>query len=164
MTTEHTADMLRAAFDGSFALARDREPIATDDLIGIELGGAPHALRLAELAGVFADRKVVALPSASPDVVGMAGFRGTIVPVFDLATLLGYPRAPRLRWLALAAGAPVAFAFAELSAYLRVPREAITSSTAQAHVQALAHAANRVWPVISVGSLVDRLAQRMEET
>jgi chemotaxis signal transduction protein len=71
---------------------------------------------------------VTPLPGPVPALLGLAGFGGTIVPVYDLAALLGHPGPDRPRWLVLAAGAPpLALAFAELDGHVRVPAAAIVT-------------------------------------
>jgi chemotaxis signal transduction protein len=114
---------LRSAFDQTFAApARGR----VEDLVSlltIDIGNHPFALRTAELSGLVADRRVVPVPSRRPELLGLIGLRGTLVPVFDLARLLGVPRHdPEPRWLALADREnPVAFAFDRLEGYIDVP-------------------------------------------
>lgn len=115
---------LRRAFDRGFA-----EPVAVatasmEDLLAIRVAGNPYALVSRELSGVVTDRKVVALPSRRSDLRGLAGIRGTIVPVYGLAELLGYDAPPSAAtWLALCGRTdPVALAFDELDGFLRVPR------------------------------------------
>jgi chemotaxis signal transduction protein len=52
------------------------------------------------------------LPGPLPALRGVTGLRGQIVPVYDLAVLLGQERAQTPRWLLLVAGRlPLALAF-----------------------------------------------------
>jgi purine-binding chemotaxis protein CheW len=55
----------------------------------------------------------------------VAGFRGTIVPVYDLAALMGLAVAARPRWLVIAAETGAALAFAGFDGHRRVLRDAI---------------------------------------
>jgi purine-binding chemotaxis protein CheW len=121
------AAALRARFDRSFAEPPRGAAAATEDLLAIRLGGAPYALRLAELAGLFADRKVAPLPSAVRELLGVAGFRGAIVPVYDLRLLLGCTATAPPRWLVIAAQLPVGFGFDVLEGHLRVSADAIAT-------------------------------------
>jgi len=104
-----TVARMRAEFDGGFALS---PPVASDaqvEYLAIRVGGDPCALRLADLLGVYVDRKVVPLPSSVPSLLGIASFRGALVPVHDLRLLLGYLRtapAGKVRRSTLA-GAPL---------------------------------------------------------
>jgi chemotaxis signal transduction protein len=117
---------LRTDFDSSFAAPV--RPHAEDhvELLAIRAGGRPYALRLSQTSGVHPDRPVTALPGPLPSLLGVAGFGGGILPVYDLAALLGHPSGDGLRWLVLAAGTPpLAFAFAGLDGHVRVAADTI---------------------------------------
>jgi len=123
---------LRTGFDRSFGEPPRRQIGEVDELLALCAGGRPYVLRLSETAGLFSDRPVTALPGPAPALLGVAGFSGAIVPVYDLSTLLGGsgpgPQAPR--WLVLASGAPaLALAFDELDGHLRVPVDTIIAET-----------------------------------
>ncbi|MEU4156858.1 chemotaxis protein CheW [Actinoplanes sp. NPDC026670] len=113
---------LRADFDRSFAdPARvfDGENI---ELLAVRAGERPYAIRLDQASGVHPDRPVTPLPTTVRALLGVAGYAGVVVPVYDLAALLGHPVPQRPRWLLLTTGAPpLAFAFHELDRHLRVP-------------------------------------------
>jgi chemotaxis signal transduction protein len=69
---------------------------------------------------------VTALPGPLSALLGVAGFGGTIVPVYDLAALLGHAIADRPRWLVLAAGTPaLALAFHHLDGHVQVTTDSI---------------------------------------
>jgi chemotaxis signal transduction protein len=164
---------LRRDFDRSFAEPpRARRPPSVD-LLAIRLGGEPFALRLSTVAGVFASKKLTPLPGASPDLLGIAGFRGSVVPVYDLAMLLGYPASDRPRWLVLAAAQPVALAFEGLDGYLRLPLDRIARpeqpQPTRAHVRELAQVADprrpaqaaTPRPLVDLDSIVAAIRQRV---
>jgi chemotaxis signal transduction protein len=117
---------LRRAFDGSFAEPLSAEKSANQDLLAIRLNEQHFALRLSDIAGLFADKKITPVPGASGFLLGIAGFRGVIAPVYDLQGLLGCPPGRGPRWLVMAASASLAFAFAAFDGQLRVPASAIT--------------------------------------
>jgi len=120
------AGELRADFDSSFAEPVRREDVERVGMLAVRAGGHPYALRLSQARGLYRDRPVTPLPGPLAALLGVAGFGGTIVPVFDLATLLGHPVPDRPRWLVLAAGdPPLALAFHELDGHLRVPAASI---------------------------------------
>ncbi|HUG26322.1 chemotaxis protein CheW [Piscinibacter sp.] len=153
------ATELRRDFDRSFAEPpRARRPPSID-LLAIRLGGDPHALRLSAISGVFASKKLTPLPGASPDLLGIAGFRGSVVPVYDLRMLLGYPASDRPRWLVVAAAQPVALAFEGLDGYLRLPLDRIARPeqphASRAHVHELARVADPRTPAQAPRPLVD---------
>jgi chemotaxis signal transduction protein len=122
---------LRDDFDRSFA-----EPARTLDgssieLLAIGVGDRPYALRLSQTSGVHPDRPVTALPTTLRALLGVAGFAGAVVPVYDLAALLGHPITQKPRWLALTAGAPpLALAFHRLDRHLRVPATDVVQGAA----------------------------------
>ncbi|WP_432825043.1 chemotaxis protein CheW [Dactylosporangium sp. CA-092794] len=130
---------LRAEFDRSFADPPRSEVAGYDDLLAIRAGGVRYALRLTQAAGLFPDRPVTRLPGPLPALLGVAGFRGSIVPVYALAAVFGTGGTPAVsdrngdvpRWLVLAAGVPpVALAFEELDGHLRVPRDGLVEEAA----------------------------------
>src|SRR5689334_19598094 len=98
---------LRRAFDESFAAPAAHEDIALEDMLALEVGGGRFAVRVSELAGVHACRKMVALPGAIPGLCGVVGIRGKLVAAYRLADLIGAgvePQGGRLRWLLLCDG------------------------------------------------------------
>jgi chemotaxis signal transduction protein len=119
-------ERLRADFDRSFA-----EPVRSHEgehveLLAIRAGGRPYALRLSQTSGLHPDRPVTPLPGPLPALLGLAGFAGTVVPVYDLAALLGHPADSRPRWLVLAAGTPpLGLAFHDVDGHVRVQADAI---------------------------------------
>ncbi|GAB7037007.1 MULTISPECIES: chemotaxis protein CheW [Catenuloplanes] len=113
---------LRASFDRSFADPPREQVVQFHDLLAITVAGRRYALRLAQSAGLFPNRRVTPLPGPIAALLGVAGFRGSIVPVYSLAAVLGQPPQPESRWLVLASGEPaVALAFEALDGHLRIP-------------------------------------------
>jgi purine-binding chemotaxis protein CheW len=122
---------LREDFDRAFADPIRLDASANVALLAIRVGEQPMALRLSEIAGLFADKTVTCVPGSHPAMRGIAGFRGNILPVYDLHALLGLPIAQAPRWLVITAGAPVALAFEAFSGQLRVPEAAVLPQTGQ---------------------------------
>ncbi len=105
---------LRREFDLAFARPEeDRSRAAGMALLGVGVRDLPLALPLEALASIDAGRVVEPLPGAAPGVLGLAGLRGQLVAVFDLAALLGLPGSgPAPRWFATIRRAPsIAVAF-----------------------------------------------------
>jgi purine-binding chemotaxis protein CheW len=127
--SSRAADLARA-FDSSFA-----NPVRTvgddcDDFLAIRTGGDSYAVRLRDVVGLTADRKIVPLPTSQPALLGIAGLRGGVVPVYSLATLLGSsaPSGEAPRWMLLVgAGALLGFAFDQFDGQVRVPRSDVSS-------------------------------------
>jgi chemotaxis signal transduction protein len=119
---------LRGEFDRSFTEPVRRHDAEHAELLAIRAGGRPYALRLSQTSGLYPERPVTALPGPQPALLGVAGFGGSIIPVYDLAALLGHAIADRPRWLVLAAGTPpLALAFHELDGHLRVRADSIVA-------------------------------------
>jgi len=124
-------ESLRQEFDRSFAEPVRRHDEQHVELLAIRAGGRPYALRLAQTQGLYPDRPVTRLPGPLPALLGLAGFAGTVVPIYDLAALLGHQVADRPRWLVLALGAPpLGLAFHELDGHVRVAAAAIVAEDA----------------------------------
>lgn len=119
-----TAAELRREFDASFASRASAERSVLEDVLAIRIGGDPYALRLSAIAGLYTDLRPVEIPSPVAELLGVVAIRGLLAPAYDLAALLGHPRAPGSRWLILArAPGPVALAFAGFDAHLRLPED-----------------------------------------
>lgn len=124
-------EQLRADFDGSFAEPVSGHEAGHVELLAVRAGGRPYAIRLSQTAGLHPDRPVTTLPGPLPALLGLAGFAGTAVPVYDLAALLGHPVAERPRWLVLAAGGPpLGLAFHDLDGHVQAPVAAIVGEAA----------------------------------
>lgn len=115
------AEQLRHTFDQGFQVPPPPPAEQAEELLCLEVGEARYAVRLGALQGVFEMDRLTFLPSSSPHLVGLAGLRGEVVPVFDLASLLGRPRASGARWLLASRGEPpLALAVAELAGRVRL--------------------------------------------
>jgi chemotaxis signal transduction protein len=118
---------LRQAFDLSFALPPPQASQEVEDLLTIRVAGDPYAIRLRDIAGMVAGRRVVPVPAVTLDLLGLAGIRGGLVSVFGLASILGYGQAPGSpRWMILCgAEEPIALAFSDFEGYLRLPKSSL---------------------------------------
>jgi len=137
---------LRQAFDQSFAAAPPDAAARFEDLLAIRVGPDPYAIRLSEVSGLFAGKCVTRMPNAVAEFLGIAGFRGTVVPVYDLRRLLGYVAQDVPRWLLMAAAAPVALAFDLFEGHLRVSHEAT------AREERVEHAGRHIREILPVGA------------
>ena len=180
MSIEQTAERqavlaLRQEFDRSFAQAPrlEREPL--EGLLAIRLGGDPYALRVSEIGGIHTDRRIMPLPSPAPELLGVAGLRGQIAPVYDLAALLGYARASAPRWLILLRSAPqqpcMALAFDTFERHFSVSVRHIVSGSgaraastgaAQAHLTDVVSTDEVVRPIIALQSLYQEVQARSD--
>jgi hypothetical protein len=117
---------LRREFDDAFGRPISGARDADVDLLLIEGPGGQVAVRVAEVGAVLRCPRIARLPSANPALLGLAGVRGALVTVFDMAMLLGAAaRTEGGGWLLLAAAdQSLALRFGGLTAYRRVEPEA----------------------------------------
>lgn len=162
-----TAEALRREFDASFARTPAAEAEAAEDLLALRVAGAPYAIRVREIRGVAAARKVVPLPTRLPELLGLTGMRGELIPVYSLAALLGYARdAGPPRWLAFGGGRGlVALAFDAVDGHLRVSpsdlHAAAETGPGRAHVPEIVRIGAEARPLIRVSSVLEDLSQRI---
>ncbi len=153
-----TLEALRAAFDASFAAPprgprRDLVP-----LLAIRAGGDAVAVRVLETAGLLPARAIVPAPSRRPEVLGVCGHRGVVLPVFSLARLLGRSEdgeAPR--WMLLAGAAErVALAFGALDGHVLVAPSALqrAQGSVTSHLAEIVEIGGAGRPVVSIPSLL----------
>ena len=135
----------------------------------MRLSGNPYAIRVTEITGLANNRKTVAIPSPIPELLGIAGIRGGLVPIYSLVALLGYARdATPARWLALCGNEDqVGLGFSELEGYLRVPAAQIYAVSQEningGHVKDVARVDGLVRPVVSMPSVVEIIRRRAGE-
>lgn len=159
-----SASELQQTFDRTFAEAPRADAAPHDDLLAITIGGDPYAMRLSEVAGLYPDRRFTWLPGSVPALLGLVGLRGALLPVYDLGTLLGYPKTATPRWLAVIADAQVVLGFEQFDSHLRVPRQAIaeagTGSAASRPqpVREVVHTNGLVRPIIHLPSVLEAIA------
>jgi chemotaxis signal transduction protein len=152
---------LRQAFDRTFAEPVRFDTALKEDLLAVRIDTQAFAIRLSEISGLFADKKITPVPGGHAALRGIAGFRGAIVPVYDLQILLGHSSTSTPRWLVIAAAAPVALAFEVFEGQLRVPRDAILPQPSRpelrGYARELVRTANFVGPVMHLPSLLDAI-------
>jgi len=159
-----TANGLRTAFDRSFSQATTTDLAVIEQLLAVRVGSHKYLVRLAEVSGLFADKRITWLPSPLPELLGLAGLRGTVFPVYDLGTLLGAARAVAPRWLLVTAATPVGFAFDHFDGYLSVRPEDIVqelrAETRERHVLEVVRAVDFIRPLISLASVLESITKR----
>jgi chemotaxis signal transduction protein len=160
---------LREVFDRAFTVpAASQRTEQTESLLSIRVGEHPYALIVKELSAVTSDRKIVAIPSPLSELIGIAGVRGGIVPVYSLAMLLGHERQDQERWLVLCQSEnPVVFAFTELEGYIQVPMGQLQTvkqqDTKHEYLKHVIRTGEKLRPVISISSLVELISTRCKE-
>lgn len=162
---EKAAD-LRRAFDRSFAEAPAAEQASFEDFLAIRVGPDPYAVSLAEISGLYADRTVTRLPSPVSELLGITGFRGAIIAVYDLRALLGYSTGEAPSWLMVADETPIGLAFDAFEGHLRFPRETGVHAGPAEHTRpyicGVLSTGDAIRPVVHVAPILEaikRLAQ-----
>jgi chemotaxis signal transduction protein len=158
--TARTLDELRTAFDQGFVSAPELASGATVRLLLLRVGDQPLAVRVAELARIERTGKIVALPGDVAGRLGLSAVRGRLVPVFDLAPLLGAPSDPGVPGLLLlpASRQDVAFGCSRLETLVEVPAEALQPAAPGRCFARLAALdlirEAEVWPVLDLPALI----------
>jgi purine-binding chemotaxis protein CheW len=171
-TIAGTAAALRREFDRSFAAEPSMDRARSENLLAVRIGGEAYAIRLTEIAGLYADRRIVPLPASVPGFLGLASFRGQVAPVYDLAALLAYVPRPASRWLVLTQQVhAVAFAFDVFEAQLIVSPQHVLGPTgspdqdaARSHLSGAVHHNDTVRPIVDLPSVVDEIRRHVQST
>jgi len=166
------AAQLRQAFDSTFALPPFLTSPEVEDLLTIRVAGDPYAIRLFDIAEMVSGRRVVSVPAVTPDLLGLAGIHGGIVPVFGLSSILGYgPDPGPPQWMILCgAEEPIALAFSDFEGYLQLPSSALhadenfrTTRENVKYVNQVASTPNGVRDVISIPLIMATIRNRISQ-
>lgn len=122
-----SAAELRSEFDSSFASPVRDPDAAGEQFLAVRSSGQALALRISDLTRLEGQRAVTPLPGDRRELLGLAGVQGRLMPVFCLASLLGYTRTVAdWRWLAVAGQSdPVGLALDSLDAFFSIPTSSI---------------------------------------
>jgi purine-binding chemotaxis protein CheW len=161
---------LRVAFDQAraapFSSATDEH---TEDLLTIRVSRDAYAMKVSEITGLATDKKVVALPSPIPELHGLVGIRGALIPAYSLGALLGYAAdGEQRRWLALC-GTEDSFAlvFSGFEGYVRVPwaelYTAEPNNEARTHIKQMVRTEGIIRGIVSVPSLLEAITKQVHK-
>jgi purine-binding chemotaxis protein CheW len=115
-----SAEEMRRRFDAVFAAPPVGRGADVASFLALRIGGDGFAFRIQHMSGLVAARRIVPLPGSASAMLGLAGIRGLVVPVFSLSVLMGYG-SERPRWLALCAGEAgdtIALGFSDFDGYV----------------------------------------------
>lgn len=160
---------MRELFDRGFA-----EPLATAieskaRYLRIRVADDRYAIPIAQVSAIAALHKLTRLPtSGSRELLGLTGIRDAVVPVYDLALLLGgAPSGESARWIAVAASGALAFAFTALEGLAEAAADAHKPASGEATVSVVLALPDANVPVLDLRAIEDAVAQRiglLEET
>jgi chemotaxis signal transduction protein len=158
---------MRQRFDQSFALALTEQAIKPEPMLAITVEGEPFALRVHEISGLaVSEEKIVPVPSRAPELLGLTGIRGKVVPVFSLVRLLGFDsERSEARWLVFCGDrqTPIALAFEAMERLFEVPSTAIFArqeASGHRYVNATVGEGKTLRGVISIPALVEYIETR----
>jgi purine-binding chemotaxis protein CheW len=158
---------LRAQFDRTFAARPVLGSEKLVDLLVIRVAGVAYALRSLEIGQVLAHPRITLVPSPVAELAGLCAVRGSVVPVYDLAALLGHTVLSALRYVALvssADGETIGLGFEGLEEQLRVREDEIAqppvASASAPHRYALI-ARDDMRPVLQIASVLDAIERRL---
>ena len=154
---------LRRSFDEAFARQPDERAPDVEELLMIRVAGDPYAVRARETSSLTRGGRIVPVPGPLPALLGITAIQGSLVPVFGLGTLLGYPPAREVpAWLVVCGGEPdrMALGVDRFERYARVSRTDISVAGdpgARGHVRGFVRTAAGVCGVIDVRSVLDAI-------
>lgn len=158
---------IRRGFDESFAVALPEQLSKGEPMLAITIEGEPFALRAQEISGVAVSKeKIVPVPSRIPELLGLTGIRGVVVPVFSLARLLGFDsERSQAHWLVFCGErqAPIALAFEAIDRLVEVsPSDVFAREEALGHryVNATLREGATLRGVIGISALVEHIKTR----
>src|SRR6185295_15051934 len=132
--------------------------LETQPMLAITVAGDRFALRIHELAGLARTGKIIAVPGPTKGLLGIMGFRGGILPVFSLATLLGYVTPAQNPWFVhCGSNNRVVLAFSEFEYSFQAALSDISTvehGTINNHSREMVVSNGSTRPVISVPSIL----------
>lgn len=125
--TEQHLRALRRSFDEAFEKPPAQDDVQQEDLLEVRTATARYLLPVKGLFGLRQTPQVLSVPTAVPAFAGIMRERSQLLPVFDLAALLGGAPSKSARWIVLPRAAPVALAFDVFEGHRRIPATAFLS-------------------------------------
>ena len=162
-------ELLRHEFDHAFSVPPPAANALHLDLLALRVHGERYAIRLPDVRAIARVRKLVRVPTRTPDLLGLATLRTAIVPVFSLASLLGRgPESQEPHWM-ITCGTHdlIAFGFSEFDGHLRVAAQEVSAAeatgydhTTQPCVDGLARTEAGLAALVDVSALIATITAR----
>jgi chemotaxis signal transduction protein len=154
---------MRRTFDSAFATPRAMRATDVEQAVIIEVGAHMLACRIGQVTRFEADRKVVPL-SGPTGLVGIAGIRGKLVPVYSLAVVLGASASGPTRWLALCGGHDmIGLAFERIDRFVHARGQdvcALPEAGPAAHMRELLRVGSASYNILDVASVLAAIKAR----
>ncbi len=157
---------MRRLFDESFALAPPERVVEPEPMLAIGLESEHFAVPLRQISGLAMNsEKIVPVPSRTPELLGLTGIRGVVVPVFSLAKLLGFDSERQARWLVVCGErqSPIALAFESMERLFEASNnEIFVREEAASHrfVNATVCEGTTLRGLINISALVEHIKTR----
>lgn len=152
---------LRAAFDETFAVPPVLPEAPGERLLALRIGTEAYAVRLAEIASIQSQKRVVPLPGGPEGLRGLAGIRGRLVAVYSLASLLGIRGAGEENWLVLTQGAePIGLSFPAFEGFLEESTLYPAQERESEQVREVLRAGSVIRGVVHLPAVVEAIQRR----
>jgi purine-binding chemotaxis protein CheW len=158
---EKTVADLRQEFDGAFAAPLPGAGEGRESLISLRAAGEGLAVRTMHITGLAKRRRIVPVPSTVPGLLGIMGFRGALLPAYDLAALLGLQAAAGGAWLLLAnPESPIGLVFDEFEGQVEIEPAGLYESEAprsRRHLRTMARVGTGHRAVIDIPGILAQI-------
>ena len=153
---------LRRQFDNTFAAAPPGPAESSESLIALRAAGEALAVKTLHITAVAKRRRIVPVPTRVPGLLGIMALRGTLLPVYDLAALLGLPAPAGVSsWLMLTGPeTPVGLIFDEFEGQIEIDRACLyesDSSVSRKHLRVMAKVNDAHRAVIDIPGIVEEI-------
>jgi len=153
---------MRNAFDASFAEPAARVEATPLDFVALRIGDQPYAIRTTEISGFYAGLAVTPVPTSVPALIGIAGHSGEMLPVYDLALLLGLSASDG-SWAVIDAGNSVGLLFSVFEDHWRIDTDEVMPTNDgghHKHIQQMARRHEELRPVVSIPSILASIREQ----
>jgi chemotaxis signal transduction protein len=157
------AEMSRL-FDGSFAAPAQSDRSAVEHVLAVKVGGERLAVFVNDLSGLTVARgTILPVPSSVPELLGITGIHSVVVPVFNLAALLGIGHGSgQYRWLLLCGGhqATIALAVELVESHVEVSADTMIARSPDAtarYIKQTVRDGDILRGVIDIAMLVEQI-------
>ncbi len=164
--SSNAVQKIAASFDSGFAHAFAGTRRETLNYLACRVGTESLAISLSDLSGLQRRAKIVPLRSTVSGLLGVAGLRSRLMPVYRTSVLLGIPVAGQPeKWIAVCGSEqPIGLALDEFEGYLQADPSARSPRAerdgACAHLRELLVCAGQTRPIIQISTLLQMIRDR----
>ena len=157
-----SAAELRLQFDNTFVAPPPGPAEGNESLITLRAAGEALAVKMLHITAVAKRRRIVPVPTRVPGLLGITVLRGTLLPVYDLAAILGLPApAGERSWLMLTGPeTTVGLIFDEFEGQIEIDRACLYesgSSGSRKHLRVTAKVNDTHRAVIDIPGIVEEI-------